>query len=485
MVGSGVYALSEQGRARFGEFPPITADDQFVQQQFEPAELRAVGDAARFIVHPPRSLRGLVAVRARVYRGNNELAASGLAGVGPPPSGAKTVLRLARQPRRAPAVAIYVAVNLLARRRAARAAATPDGGTGPATWERDESARRPHGAPRPAVPGRDSDHEEPEGRRVTYVASHYPAVSHTFILREVVALRAAGRAVETVSVHRAGPQDLLAEVDRQEAGRTWHILPLDGKAFVRAHLRAVSGHPVAYARALSEALGSAPPGWRGPPWQLFYFAEAIYLWDHADRSRARHFHAHLANVAADVCWLACSFGRRAQPRRGWAWSFTMHGPTELYSTERFNLARKVARADAVVCISEYTRSQLMYLSDAACWAKLHVVHCGVDLARYPYRPPPAPSGRLEVLCVARLAPQKGLDVLVRAIGALAAGGTDVHLTIAGSGPLEATFRAAAERAGVADRAHFAGAVGQDDMAAYYARADVFCLPSFAEGTRWC
>ncbi len=34
---------------------------------------------------------------------------------------------------------------------------------------------------------------------------------------------------------------------------------------------------------------------------------------------------------------------------------------------------------------------------------------------------------------------------------------------------------------MADRVRFAGAVGQDDMAAYYARADVFCLPSFAEG----
>ena len=48
----------------------------------------------------------------------------------------------------------------------------------------------------------------------------------------------------------------------------------------------------------------------------------------------------------------------------------MHGPTELYSTERFNLARKVANADAVVCISEYTRSQLMYLSEPESWGKL-------------------------------------------------------------------------------------------------------------------
>ena len=158
----------------------------------------------------------------------------------------------------------------------------------------------------------------------------------------------------------------------------------------------------------------------------------------------------------------------------------MHGSTELYSTERFNLARKVQRADGVICISDYTRSQLMYLSDAAQWDKLRVVHCGADLARYPYVPP-RPSEGLSVLCVARLAPEKGLDILVRAIADLVEGGTDVRLTLVGGGPLEASLRRRAERLGVAGRVRFAGAVGQDHMAAYYEEADVFCLPSFAEG----
>jgi glycosyltransferase involved in cell wall biosynthesis len=363
---------------------------------------------------------------------------------------------------------VYVAVNLLARGRARR-------GAGPA-WERDESARDQEARPWSAA-GQDG----PAGRRVLYVASGYPAVSHTFIMREVLALRAGGTHVETVSVHRARPDDLLAAADRQEAARTWSILPLDWGPFVRAHLGAIWRHPLAYGRTLAEAVRSAPPGWRGPVWQVFYFAEAIYLWDHARAVQVRHLHAHLANVAADICWLACCFGRTAEPAQDWAWSFTMHGPTELYSTERFNLARKVDKADGVICISQYTRSQLMYLSDAANWAKLRVVHCGADLARYPYRPPRPPDGKLSVLCVARLAPQKGLDILVRAIGALVAGGTDAQLTIVGSGPLEVSLRRSAERLGIAGRVSFTGAVGQDDMAGYYAKADVFCLPSLAEG----
>lgn len=132
MIGSGVYALSGQGRSRFDDFPALTADDQFVQQLFGVSERRALPGAS-FTVHPPRNLRGLVNMRARAYRGNRELAGSGLAGTPPPPSGLRTALAMARDPFKAPAVGVYVSVNLaakaLARRRGQR-------------WERDDSARR-------------------------------------------------------------------------------------------------------------------------------------------------------------------------------------------------------------------------------------------------------------------------------------------------------------------------------------------------------
>lgn len=469
MIGCGVYALSEQGRARFEEFPELTADDQFVQQLFDRSERKAV-EAAQFAVQAPRSLTGLLAMRTRAYRGKIELASSGLARVGPPASGAKAALRKARQATNGPAVAVYASVNILAKGLARKSAH--------ARWERDDSARElattafPSAASNPGDVG--------AGPIVCYVTSHYPAVSHTFVMREIMGVRACGLVVETVSVHKADPGQLLAEADQQEAARTWNIMPLDRPALARAHLRAALRHPRAYFYTLGHALSSAPPGLRGRLWQLFYFAEAVELWDHAEALGARHLHAHLANVAADVAWLASAFGKAAQPARGWSWSFTMHGPTELYSTERFNLARKVANADAVVCISDYTRSQLMYLSEPESWEKLQVVHCGVDLERYPYVKPKHRAS-LSVLCVCRLVPAKGLDVLMRAVAALCERGTEVRLVLVGSGPLEEALRSKAAQLGLEGRVSFEGAVGQDDIAGYYRDADVFCLPSFAEG----
>ena len=71
-VGSGVYVLSEGGRARFGQFPELIADDRYVQQLFEPAE-RVTVEGEEFTVPAPRTLRALVKRGTRIASGNLQL----------------------------------------------------------------------------------------------------------------------------------------------------------------------------------------------------------------------------------------------------------------------------------------------------------------------------------------------------------------------------------------------------------------------------
>ena len=71
--GSGVYALSEAGRRRFGKFPDITADDAYVRVQFKPHDRETVASTAS-TVFPPRTLRNVIAIKARAQYGNLELA---------------------------------------------------------------------------------------------------------------------------------------------------------------------------------------------------------------------------------------------------------------------------------------------------------------------------------------------------------------------------------------------------------------------------
>jgi exopolysaccharide biosynthesis WecB/TagA/CpsF family protein len=71
LVGRGVYGLSARGRNRFSRFPPLIADDLFVQSLFRPEECCHV-DSCTVTVHPPANARELIRVQSRVFAGNME-----------------------------------------------------------------------------------------------------------------------------------------------------------------------------------------------------------------------------------------------------------------------------------------------------------------------------------------------------------------------------------------------------------------------------
>ncbi len=313
---------------------------------------------------------------------------------------------------------------------------------------------------------------------VAYLVSQYPLISHTFIEREIEGLRALGVPVHTFSIRQPGA--LLSDAMRAEAERTT-VLQDSFPGIAKTALHELVVHPGQTLASAARALGTGEARAKSRVWQLFYAAEAMRLLDELNTLGVRHIHAHFANNGADVARAAIAHARRVDPDGGWRWSFTMHGPTEFEAVERFDLAAKVADADAVACISDFTRSQLMRLSAPADWPKLDVVHMSVDTDRFV---PPAAGrseGPLRILDVGRLVPEKGAPVLLDAVDLLTQRGIDVELRLVGGGDLAAELtRIIAER-GLDDRVTLVGSVGQDDIVEQYHWADVFCLPSFQEG----
>jgi glycosyltransferase involved in cell wall biosynthesis len=135
MIGLGLYGLSQAGRARFADFPSITADDLFVQRLFSRGERRI--SEGSFDVETPRNLRSLISVRTRTAYGNRELteANPGSPRFAGSTAGTRSALlgRVRRDPRILPAVAVYVGVTLTARLLARR--------RGAGRWQRDSSTR--------------------------------------------------------------------------------------------------------------------------------------------------------------------------------------------------------------------------------------------------------------------------------------------------------------------------------------------------------
>ncbi len=78
-------------------------------------------------------------------------------------------------------------------------------------------------------------------------------------------------------------------------------------------------------------------------------------------------------------------------------------------------------------------------------------------------------------------PEKAPGLVLDAARLLRERGVPVHAVIAGDGPLRPALEARVAAEGLGDLVEIAGPVGQHDLPARYLEADVFCLPSFAEG----
>ena len=475
LVGAGIYGLSRAGRARFATFPDVTGDDLFVQRLFCPDE--TIQSAGEFVVRPPRRLRSLVAVRARVAQGNAELAARepDAAEHAPPTTSTATstdstvrslLTLVAHRPSRLLDAVLYAGVVAAGRRRGRRQSET---------WLRDDSSRIT--APAPTSVGDGSAAR----LRVAYLVSQYPLPSHVFVEREIEGLRRLGVEVSTFSVRGTPPELLISRAMRSEAQRTTVVLS-DKAAVLRDALGVAGSQPAAFLTAARRAARSGQATLRGRTWQGFYLAEATRVYAEMRRFGLRHLHVHFANNGADIARLVVALGRRADGVSSeWRWSLSMHGPTEFEAVERFDLAQKVRDADGVACISDFTRSQLMRLTGPEEWDKLALVRMSVDTERYHPGDGDREPGPLRLLSVGRLVPEKGAPVLLQAVDRLRHDGIEVEATLVGAGPLESSLRAQVERLGLGDRVHLVGAVGQDDLPELYRRADVFCLPSFQEG----
>lgn len=137
----------------------------------------------------------------------------------------------------------------------------------------------------------------------------------------------------------------------------------------------------------------------------------------------------------------------------------------------------LARARAIIATSTSYLDASLALAP---WrAKTRVVPLGVDPA---HATPAAPSAwprtnALRLLAVGRLGRYKGFDVLLRSLCDV----PDADLLLVGDGECARALRAQAAACGIGGRVVFAGEVEDAALAAAYADADAFVLPSLDRG----
>lgn len=138
MIGSGIFALSPEGRQRFKTFPDVIADDGYIRTLFE-ADERKTFPNCTFVVEAPKSLGGLIRIKTRARLGNMQL---GQRFPNQRKAGGETTFSsllglFQKQPSLGPAMIIYVAVQLMTLLRAKWQFSRAEFDR----WERDDSSR--------------------------------------------------------------------------------------------------------------------------------------------------------------------------------------------------------------------------------------------------------------------------------------------------------------------------------------------------------
>lgn len=309
--------------------------------------------------------------------------------------------------------------------------------------------------------------------RIAYLINQYPAISHSFIRREIFALEKLGFNITRIAI-RGWDRELVDEQDIIERERTHYILRAPLPTLLFTVLRIILGRPILFIRALRIAHRMSRLSERPLHVHLAYVAEACQIVPWLRAANVQHLHAHFGTNSAEVAMLVHILG-------GPPWSFTAHGIETFDNPRLVGLTEKILRCAFVVAVSSYGRAQLYRSVEPRFWHKVHLVHCGLDPA---FRAM-LPEGRISVpkrlVCVGRLSPEKGHLILLKAARKLAAQKIAFELVLAGDGEFRSQIEKYIARFNLTDKVKIAGWISGDQVKEVILASRALVLPSLGEG----
>jgi glycosyltransferase involved in cell wall biosynthesis len=312
---------------------------------------------------------------------------------------------------------------------------------------------------------------------LVYILRIFPELSETFVVREMEAISDAGTPVHVVAVQPGEDADLvpagLPPVRYVGIASTQAPFTVPGEADGEPPVPVSGRRRPGGRRTLAAAVGADLLTLGLDPRRC---ARALRLAVYAGRAArllmesAGRLHAHFANDAA-------ALARYTSLLTGLPYSITAHA-YDLYR-DPFLLGPNLAAAARVYTVSEANLTYLQEQAPGHGWdvRRFSVLRCGLDLSRFPFREPVPPARPARLVCIGRLVPKKGHELLLEAVRQAIDAGREVKLSLVGGGPLENHLRGRIRHLGLDEQVDLLGAVPPQRAQETLREADLMVLPS--------
>jgi colanic acid/amylovoran biosynthesis glycosyltransferase len=303
---------------------------------------------------------------------------------------------------------------------------------------------------------------------VAVLVSRFPAITETFILREISEMERQGQRIRLVPMLHDSPPVVHV------AARPWVdqalFTPFISPAIILANLRTLLRQPLRYASLLFRLVAGTFLSPEILIRTIALFPKSVYLARRLEREGIRHIHAHYATHPATMALIIARLSAIT-------FSFTVHAH-DIFVNRRL-LRWKLRQTRFVRSISAFNKRYLERLYPKEANGKIEVIHVGIAPDVYeqssraiePRQSPP------RLLCVAAHKPYKGLATLIEACRILRDEGVEFFCEVIGRGPLTGELQKMIDERQLNGLVSLAGSRTEEEVTRLMSEATLFVLPS--------
>ena len=300
---------------------------------------------------------------------------------------------------------------------------------------------------------------------IIYLSNSFPEPLEPYVWEEICELQKQGVRVLPCSIKRP-----KGSANAEASLRTLYAFPLRLGAFLQsawACVRQFSKLKDFLRRAL---VGPAPLPQRVRT--LVHTCLGVYLATLARNYNVRHIHVHHGYFSSWVGMVAARI-------LGATFSMTLHGSDLLVRADYLDIKLKNCRF--CITISDFNRQHILRKYPEVDSRKILVQRLGIDTLEWRNHAQSPPRESKTILSVGRLHTVKNHAFLVLACRALKSSDVQFHCLIAGDGEERPKLQNLINVLGVEEEVKLLGYVPREQLAAFYAQADLVVLTSRSEG----